>query len=100
MPYKFKTDKDELELKCELCLDLKCCPEHCCNWDTCTCKCSANRPTAPQRPGSAYRKVFNPKTWKSDMVETDEPEVFIRGDRTAEPEQFRPKTKVLLSKRD
>ena len=33
--YKFTTDKDELEMKCELCLELPCCPEHCCDWDTC-----------------------------------------------------------------
>lgn len=23
--------------RCNLCLDLKCCPEHCCDWDTCEC---------------------------------------------------------------
>lgn len=34
------------------------------------------------------------------MVETDEPEFYVKGDRMAEPEQFRPKKKVLLSKRD
>ena len=31
MPYKVKTDLAELEMKCELCLDLPCCPDHCCN---------------------------------------------------------------------
>ena len=31
MPYKIKTDIDEIEMKCELCLELPCCPEHCCN---------------------------------------------------------------------
>ena len=31
MPYVVTTDKEELEDKCELCLDLKCCPEHCCD---------------------------------------------------------------------
>ena len=31
LPYKVKTDLDELEMKCELCLELPCCPEHCCN---------------------------------------------------------------------
>ena len=31
MPYIVKTDKDEIEDKCELCLDLSCCPEHCCD---------------------------------------------------------------------
>ena len=30
-PYKIKTEMNEIEMKCELCLDLKCCPEHCCN---------------------------------------------------------------------
>ena len=30
-PYKFKTDMNEIEMKCDLCLNLKCCPEHCCN---------------------------------------------------------------------
>ncbi len=31
MPYKVRTDMDEIEMKCELCLDLPCCPEHCCD---------------------------------------------------------------------
>ena len=30
------------------------------------------------RPASAYRKVFNPKTWSEDFVETDEPEFYVR----------------------
>ncbi len=106
MPYKVRTDMDEIEMKCELCLDLPCCPEHCCDvstnqtiffnlfslifvqWDTCACnKCddcmkrrSKETASGPQRPASAYRKVFNPKTWNEDFVETDEPELFIRGD--------------------
>lgn len=104
MPYKIKTDIDEIEMKCELCLELPCCPEHCCNWDTCTCKdcddCSQNKPTGPQRPGSAYRKVFNPKTWNEDFVETNEPELFIRGDVNKQPEQIRPKKKVAIGQRD
>ena len=30
-PYKINTNKEELEFKCELCLDMPCCPEHCCD---------------------------------------------------------------------
>ena len=80
IPYHVSTDKAELEQNCVLCTELPCCPEHCCNWDTCACKdcdeCSVNKPTGPQRPGSAYRKVFNVKTFEDDIVETDEPEFF------------------------
>ena len=31
MPYIVKTEMEDIEDKCELCLDLKCCPEHCCD---------------------------------------------------------------------
>ncbi len=34
------------------------------------------------------------------MVETDEPEVFIVGDKEQVPEKIRPKKKIMLSKRD
>ena len=44
--------------------------------------------------------MFNPKTWNEDYVETDEPEVFIRGDSQANPEQVRPKKKAVISRRD
>mmetsp|Transcript_6894 Transcript_6894/g.8228 ORF Transcript_6894/g.8228 Transcript_6894/m.8228 type:complete len:137 (+) Transcript_6894:239-649(+) len=86
MPYMIKTDMSEIEMKCELCLELPCCPDHCCDWDTCECghceQCGPKNqaPEQKQRPGSAYRKVFNPKTWNEDFVETDEPEIYIRGD--------------------
>ena len=29
--YKVKTDMDEIEMKCDLCLEFTCCPEHCCD---------------------------------------------------------------------
>ena len=35
--YKIETDINELKKKCALCLSLPCCPEHCCNWDSCDC---------------------------------------------------------------
>ena len=38
---------------------------------------------AAERPASAYRKVFNSKTFSEELVETDEPEVFIMGDLDA-----------------
>jgi len=44
--------------------------------------------------------VFNPKTWSEDYVETEDPEVFIRGDSQANPEQVRPKKKAVISRRD
>merc|ERR1711865_1309597 len=28
---------------CPLCDDDGCCPEHCCDWDTCECECSSGR---------------------------------------------------------
>merc|ERR1711865_304060 len=28
---------------CPLCDDNGCCPEHCCDWDTCECECSSGR---------------------------------------------------------
>eukprot|EP00656_Telonema_subtile_P048610 TRINITY_DN5836_c0_g1_i4.p1 TRINITY_DN5836_c0_g1~~TRINITY_DN5836_c0_g1_i4.p1 ORF type:complete len:163 (-),score=9.12 TRINITY_DN5836_c0_g1_i4:227-715(-) len=28
---------------CAFCDDDGCCPEHCCDWDNCTCECSAGR---------------------------------------------------------
>ena len=31
IPHKVKTDIDEIEMNCELCLELPCCPEHCCD---------------------------------------------------------------------
>ena len=31
MPHKILTDLDEIEMKCELCLEMDCCPDHCCN---------------------------------------------------------------------
>ena len=31
------------------------------------------------RPASAYRKVFNMKTFQDEFVETDEPELYVRG---------------------
>lgn len=31
MPHKILTDMNEIEMKCQLCLDLPCCPEHCCD---------------------------------------------------------------------
>ena len=30
-PYQINTNKEELEFKCELCLEMPCCPEHCCD---------------------------------------------------------------------
>ena len=30
-PYEVKTDLEELKQNCELCQELPCCPEHCCN---------------------------------------------------------------------
>ena len=30
-PYKVETDAEEVADKCELCLELPCCPEHCCD---------------------------------------------------------------------
>lgn len=54
-----------------------------------------------ERPGTAYRKVFNTKTWTEDFVETDEPELYIKGNGDEQqPEQIRPKKKVALTKRD
>ena len=40
-----------------------------------------SRPKAQpeQRPGSAYRRVFNKKTFNEEMVETHDPEVYIEG---------------------
>ena len=32
--YKVRTDPDELSMKCDLCLDFTCCPEHCCDVST------------------------------------------------------------------
>ena len=32
--YKVKTDPDEIAMKCDLCLDFTCCPEHCCDVST------------------------------------------------------------------
>ena len=55
------------------------------------------------RPGSAYRKIFNPRTFNEDFVETNEPEVFIRGNietQNETTEQVRPKKKVVINKRD
>ena len=34
-PYQVKTDTDMIKESCELCQSLPCCPEHCCDWDTC-----------------------------------------------------------------
>ena len=31
MPYKIQTNAEEVADKCELCLELPCCPEHCCD---------------------------------------------------------------------
>lgn len=54
-----------------------------------------------KRPASAYRKVFNTKTWSDDLVETNEPEFFVRTDATSlQPQQVRPKKKVAISQRD
>ena len=36
---------------CVLCKSMPCCPEHCCNWDDCTCgDCEACLPRAPLEP--------------------------------------------------
>ena len=112
-PFVAKTDMDDIEMNCELCLEMTCCPDHCCDvsdlililnirfdffyqWDSCVSidccgKCPSKEQAAnneaqtqassqPIRPASAYRKVFNPKTWSEDFVETDEPELYIRSD--------------------
>jgi hypothetical protein len=31
MPHRVLTDINEIEMKCELCLELPCCPDHCCD---------------------------------------------------------------------
>ena len=36
-PYTVKTDLNEIEMKCELCLELPCCPDPCCNVSEFTC---------------------------------------------------------------
>ena len=57
---------------------------------------------AAEQPASAYRKVFNPKTFQEELVETEEPEVFIMGDIEAQamPDQIRPKKKIAIGRRD
>lgn len=36
---------------CVLCKDMPCCPEHCCNWDDCTCgDCDACQPKPEIQP--------------------------------------------------
>lgn len=39
---------------CVLCKSMPCCPEHCCNWDDCTCSdceaCMPRQPLEPQQP--------------------------------------------------
>ena len=52
------------------------------------------------RPASAYRKVFNMKTFQDEFVETDEPELYVRGNIAPQPEQIRPKKKVVINQRD
>ena len=55
-------------------------------WDSCKCgdcpECGkqAPLPEKQQRPASAYRRVFNPKTWSEDFVETNEPEFYVSSD--------------------
>lgn len=46
-PYSVKIDAEEAKTTCELCQGFGCCPEHCCDWDTCECgDCNECQPKA------------------------------------------------------
>ena len=54
-----------------------------------------------KRPGSAYRKKFNPKTFDHDLLEeTDEPEFLVKASGDELIEKVRPKKKILMTKKE
>ena len=72
-------------------------------WDDPNRNCPKNSTEVPTRPATAFRKVFNPRTFNEELVETTEAELYIEGDIQAQiesTEQVRPKKKVVINKRD
>ena len=52
------------------------------------------------RPTSAYKKVFNVKTWKNEYEPTEDPEFLIIASGEERVEQNKVKKKVLMSKKE
>lgn len=77
---------------CILCKDMPCCPEHCCDWDS--CECTTCKPCGLRRQsnikagetGSAFRRVMDPKTCEEHYVETNDPVLLIKNNNEEEAE--------------
>jgi hypothetical protein len=76
---------------CVLCRDMPCCPEHCCNWDECTCgdceACGVKEAVLPQQPRALVAepvKITVLVQGKSDRGREEEEKKHLREEEKRE----------------